>query len=436
MSNRLYTPESSALTTICREWYVTFGAMTLAVVLSLWVHPLWMPLIDLGLAVALALFGPGRKVMPGEPCGRLTIITVYILLATGLVSFSINLAYHTSFIRFFFDISTLNHSIPYITSLVLFPICTLIAGLAGTSRLSAKHARLCHLHNEYNPSQPMFGRVVHGTYRSMLRRMALMGGIISVIDWAYYFLCYSNMSINTPDRFFFFVVPGAMYVWSIIYVHQAYSTLTLTNGRIIRASGGQGVSNRSTLTDSAVIRFLVIHNGNLLLNVSPATVDECSVDTPVTEVKPLSFKGDMEIARRDFEHLSGVTDFNIRKLYKSENPIRHNTIYHYLIHIPDDASTGRLHGEWTPLDGVDRMLKMGVVTPQFADEIFRVYTTAMAWKTYDRKGRRLYPIRNYHPNFRLADIHKWDVDYEDNHWLRVSRINQDAPLWFLRRLWL
>ncbi len=58
MSNRLYTPESSALTTICREWYVTFGAMTLAVVLSLWVHPLWMPLIDLGLAVALALFGP------------------------------------------------------------------------------------------------------------------------------------------------------------------------------------------------------------------------------------------------------------------------------------------------------------------------------------------------------------------------------------------
>ena len=79
------------------------------------------------------------------------------------------------------------------------------------------------------------------------------------------------------------------------------------------------------------------------------------------------------------------------------------------------------------------MMKTGLLAPVLCDEIFRVYTVAMAWKTYHRDGRRRYAIRNYRPSFRLEDIHKWDVDYEDPQWLRVSKINQDSPFWFIKK---
>ena len=55
-------------------------------------------------------------------------------------------------------------------------------------------------------------------------------------------------------------------------------------------------------------------------------------------------------------------------------------------------------------------------------------------KPNDREGRRLYDIKHYQPTFRLRDLHKWDVDYDDETWLRVRQLNQDKPLWRLRSL--
>ena len=59
----------------------------------------------------------------------------------------------------------------------------------------------------------------------------------------------------------------------------------------------------------------------------------------------------------------------------------------------------------------------------------------MAWKTYDRDGRRLYPIKNYRPTFRFRDFKTWDVDYNDLHWLDVATNNEDKPFYRLRRFW-
>lgn len=434
MNSRLSTPESNALSIICREWYISFGALTLVVVLSFWVHPLWMPLYELLIAVGLALFGPGRKIAPGLPCGRITLITVYTLLFTALISFGINVAYHTEFIHFFFDISTLNHSIPYITSLVLFPVCLVLTLFLNSKYIYAHHVRNCHLHNQYNPTQPFFGRMVHTTYRSLLNKLSVMVAIVSVIDWGYYFLCYRNNRINTPDSFFFFVIPAAIYVWSIVYVRQSYSTLRMGNGRVIKASSSTAdEQTHNVLSDSVVVRYLVIKNGELLLDISEAAIADCCVDTPLVEIKPDSFRGNVESARSDFEHRTGVSRLRIKLLYSNHDRIYNNTIYHYLVSIDEDADTTLLPGQWVGLDGIDRMMRMGMLSPQLGDEFFRIYTISMAWKTYDRKGLRKYPIRNYHPNFRLTDLYDYDVDFTDDHWLRVARFNQDNRFWPLTR---
>ena len=56
----------------------------------------------------------------------------------------------------------------------------------------------------------------------------------------------------------------------------------------------------------------------------------------------------------------------------------------------------------------------------------------MAWKTYNRKGYRLYNIKNYKPTFRIRDIKDWDVDYNDIRWIFISENNEDCYFFKLR----
>lgn len=434
MSSRLSTPESNAVARICSEWYVAFGMVTLVVVVSLWVSPLWMPLCELILAVALALFGPGRKMSANRPCGRLTTVTVYSLLLTGVVSFAITVAYRTEFVHRFFDITTLNHSIPYITSLIIFPILSVLAFFNILPAVAARHARKCHLRHEYNPGNAMFGRVVHATYRSMMLRLAFLCALISTIDWVYYSFFYHNVSINTPDRFFFLVVPAALYAWSIVNIRREYSVLALHTGRKVYADSGTPLADAGTLRDSVVLRFFVVRNNRLLVDLTEQTVLACSVDTPMIEVKSADFTVDDDSARKLFEHRTGIGDCFVRVLYSTSDPLNHNKIYHILVNIGENANTDLLHGEWVDVGTLDNLMKMGSVTPAFAHEIFRIHTITMAWKTYHSDGRRRYPIRNYRPTFRLSDLQQYDeLDYGNDHWLRVSRINQDKNLWWLRK---
>lgn len=434
MNTDFITPESKALSRICNEWYVSFGLITAVVVISLWFSPLWMPLCELLLAVVLALFGPGRKVSAAEPCGRLTIVTVYSLLLTGLVSFAIAVAYHTRFVHLIFDISTLNHSIPYITSLIIFPITAALAYFYALPSSHRRHSLKCHLRNGYNPTNAMFGRIVHGTYRSMLRKMALLCAIVSVIDWVYYFFFYRNFSINTPDRFFFFVVPAAIYAWSIISVRREYSVLALSSGRRIYAGSDAPSTPATALTDSVIMRYFVVQNNKLLVDLTEETVLTCTVDTPLVEVESSGFKADADSARKAFEHRTGITAFKIRMLYRTDDAFARNVVFHFLVTVDDTVDTDLLGGQWIDINAVNNLLKMGVVSAPFAEEIYRIYTMTMAWKTYTRDGLRRYPIPNYRPTFRLSDLHRYDeLDYSDRHWMRVSRVNQDNRWWWLRR---
>ena len=59
----------------------------------------------------------------------------------------------------------------------------------------------------------------------------------------------------------------------------------------------------------------------------------------------------------------------------------------------------------------------------------------MAWKTYDRNGRRLYPIRHYRPTFRLRDLREWTVDYDDQSWFDIAQNNEDRRFFRLRNFW-
>ena len=109
-------------------------------------------------------------------------------------------------------------------------------------------------------------------------------------------------------------------------------------------------------------------------------------------------------------------------------------VIHYAAFVDKD-STGVLEGKWTSLDEIDRLMRRSRLSADMCDEVYRIFTVTMAWKTYSREGKRLYPIKHYRPTFRLRDFRDWAVDYEDPVWLDVASNNEDRPFYRTRRLW-
>ncbi len=81
------------------------------------------------------------------------------------------------------------------------------------------------------------------------------------------------------------------------------------------------------------------------------------------------------------------------------------------------------------------MINAKQLNPLMSAETLKLYTVAMAWKTYDHNGRRRYRIKHYRPTFHIEDVKSWDVNYNDPTWLYVADNNQDTPFYHLRRIW-
>ena len=135
--------------------------------------------------------------------------------------------------------------------------------------------------------------------------------------------------------------------------------------------------------------------------------------------------------------ISGLSPVKLKFAYVNENTVTLSNTLHYLCFFDKEEQLRgiKTSGELYRIDQVLRMVNGGEVSPVLESELRRIYTVALTWKTYSSTGTRLYAVRNYRPTFRLRDISKWNVDYNDKNWLSVAAVNQDKPFWRLRRFW-
>ena len=182
-----------------------------------------------------------------------------------------------------------------------------------------------------------------------------------------------------------------------------------------------------------LVRFLVLSGDRILLSEQ----SDGLIDTPVKKTMTRREEISLDEARHEFADMSGTKDFDLKFLYSESGYVNGTNVIHFAAFLPDAAESHdlRVRGQWNTIDQLDRQLKAHKLTPLLMSELHRIYNITMAWKTYDRDGRRLYPIKNYHPTFRLRDFKKWDVDYTDLHWLDIASNNEDRPLFRLRRFW-
>lgn len=408
----------SLVQSLWTNWAVAFGAIALSLILGRFLPKVWVPFPIFIIAYLELVFMRRRQVSPMGGCTVMLHVSILTLFWSSIVMLLINIINSKMMFDNIIDWSSTNSDLPFITCLVIFPVMVLMSLWVMITGYGESKKNVSNLIATNGVVTSLFQREARYQVQLMLFISASMTGV----QLWYYFNYYINVNLNTPDVFFFTWMPVALYVFSLYFVWNRYDNMAALIGPIAVNESNSGVT----------VRYLVLSGDRMLLTLNQFD----RWDTPaVSHLEKLNSVNE-DLIRRTFENISGCKDFELRYLYETGLTNLIPEMKHYAAFIstenyPDDNN----QGTWFTLDQLDRLIKTSQLAVELTDEIYRIFTITMAWKTYDTEGRRLYPIKHYRPTFRLRDLKNWKVDYNDLSWFSVANNNQDRPFFHTRRLW-
>lgn len=400
------------------EWAYSFGACIVPVLLACAVSLFVMPAIVLVIAWALNILAEAERSKHGSHCLLIMKQTSEALTISVVIM-----------ILCIFVHSRIVDDLPFVTTTIIFTTMAVKLLIFIFTHNFNNFCRDCKVRNGLSPHDAFVGNMLHNESKYQLKIAIILSTVISIICWLYFIFECHGSSFPTKSIDAIVGISVLLYVISLIYVACAY---TYTVHFMQKANINNCNNNITTL------RYLVLRGDSLLVadipnKFSPETT---AIDTPASV--NIAYTRDVpdNIAIERFEALSNCTGFRLRTLYNNCSFAENANVFHYAIIVDDNKplpDNWALGDGWVSLDRINRAWRFGELSPALAAEIHRIFTITMAWKTYDRNGNRLYPIKNYYPTFRLRDFKNWDVDYGDMHWIYVSENNQDKPMFKVRK---
>ncbi len=405
------------------NWAISAGAITVVMLLALFVPKSWMPMPVFALAYFELLYMRRSQAFDININTSMMRVSVQTLFWSATAMLIINILNSRMLLDNYINWSNSSKENPFVTCLVIFPImafCSLWVILSRNVRNIHIIARIRQ--NAISADSGVVSALYRREANYQAQLMLLLSITMNVVEWWYYFQYYINVNMNTPDKFFFNFMPLAVYVLSLFFMWTRYQNLAVVIGPLATTERRKGV----------MVRYLIFEGDNILL--SPNEFERW--DTPAIAFIGRREATDEKSIRNAFAEMVGNEDFQTRFLYATSADNIQMEITHYAVFLPEGKQPdGWELSNWFTLDQIDKLLKSAQLSAELSDEIYRIFTITMAWKTYDREGKRLYPIKHYRPTFRLRDLKDWTVDYGDLSWLSVAEINQDRPFFRTRKLW-
>ncbi len=404
------------------NWVIAFGSLTLPMVLSMFVPSLWVPIAILIEVYVLASLRRGGVVGILGNCSVLLGIAVRTLAVAAIVMFGILLLCTDWVIPTQYQIELYNAEIPFVVCLVIFPISAVFCTISLTTGLDSHTCRTCQRLHGFYAGDRLDATFYFREARYQTIILLCISVVMGALEYAYFFTAYININLSKPDHFFFSFMPLALYIISVVVMRGRYITL----GQLMEMM----VAGTSIDTVNTLVRFLVFDRDNLLLTLD----GNQRWDTPAKGRVPHTNRMSPRQASDLFQDITGYEKFELKYCYTNDAfGVGTNTIHFAAFVQPDTAA--REGEKWFSPYLLDQGLATNTLSPMLASELYRIHTITMAWKTYDRNGRRLYPVKHYRPTFRLRDLRNWTVDYDDAHWLGVARFNEDKRFFRVQRLW-
>lgn len=425
---------SAAIVGLWRNWAVAVGLLMVLTVLAPVVPRQWLVPVNVIFYVLLQMYHAQLRRRDVPSCSRLIqqvsavmLVTAIVLVVLSFLSKGDNLHELTG--------QPYDMNSPLIVILITAPVATVVTLCYWLNKREPLVCQQCKMRYGNVIEHGFVGDLYRKEWRYQTKLLFMLSLALSVVDWGYYLLHYVNTNLNRADLFFFIWMPLAMYVLSLIYLGLRYHSFWIyycqkDEEHFVERPG------------STMLRYLVICNDKLLLNFYPTEAHYANgarvkrFDTPVVARLPYHERENMGEAVRIFKEITGIGDAEIRLAYDSPDAITYRNVFHYFAFLRDDAELmdSSLEGEWLTWGNMQQLAKQGILDRDLVSELQRIYRIAMAWKTYDSEGRRLYKIKHYRPTFRLRDLRNWEVDFNDYRWLKVARNNQDSCWYSLRRL--
>ncbi len=407
-------------------WIVNFGSISAFAACGLFIPDKWMPFFGFSLLLVIWIYANKNLLHHRHNCSLLNYYTIYTISLCATSMLVINLT-HTHWFHDARASLNLNQQGPFISSMWVMTFAAILYAIALWRRGKPAYCHACKAQNDTSVQYALKANVYHREMILQLRMMFWLCLIMSAIGWAYYSFFYINVNINVSDAFFYYIIPMVVFGLSVIYLAVQYSNLHF------EAVVTPAVLN---IDSCSQVRFMIVRGEKIMLKevARDHGANLGMWDTPAVATLPDAAESDLGHAHDIFANLSGTEHFALRDLFVTSS--QDCRVAHYAVFLDhDDTEMPRLQGNWFNLYEIDMMMRTGLVARPFAYAMHRVYTMTLAWKTYDTNGKRLYPIKNYRPTFRLSDFKDWDVDYNDLQWLNIAKYNEDMPFFRLRKFW-
>lgn len=425
---------ASGIFALWQGWAVTIGSFMLLILGSLFIPKVWLPVVAFGLQVALFAATRQNRLGTSPSCYLLPFLASRVMFWSGIIMLIINLCYRYGLISYFSEPSYVNNDIPFITVLIVTPVATVVALWAMIRGKRITHCADCAMRHGTAAERGFLGVLFAQEGPYQVKSLLVFSAFLSIASWIYYIFFYINTDLNRPDHFFFVWLP-------LIYTLATYIFMAVRYAGVWSYYCHNVEFNCHNEFRATRLRFIIVCGDSMLLK----EMDEADghgivhgkLDTPVSLYVHYQKSMSDYQARQYFEANSGLRDFDLRFMYSGETGNAETNFFHYIVTLNDPAAINgtRISGKWYSLSTVENLINNRRVASLLSSEVMRLWVVTMAWKTYDTYGRRLYKIKNYVPTFRLRDIGKWDVDFNDPRWIHIYYNNQDKPFWRLRRFW-
>lgn len=425
---------TSAIFGMWRNWIICVGTLAVLCFVAPLLSRVWTaPLCLLGyffLVVVQRVLGNGD--VPN--CSRLFKVTQVVLM---IMTVGLAVAYLVVHNGSSYELTgqPFTEKVPFLPILVTAPIAAIVSFCFLAQKTEPRVCQLCHMRYGNVVEHGFVGDLYRREWRYQTKLLGIACLLLGAVDWTYYIVHYVNVNLNRADCFFFMWMPILFYFLSVIYLGIRYYSLWMY---YCHNDEGHLIEKPSSTT----IRFMVICKDRVLLDMCQTDAHFANgqiikrFDTPASYVLPYVENFSEEQAKSMFAEKTGIRNAEMRLMYASPDHVTYRNIFHFFAFIDDfeETAESNLQGEWLSLGELRQLMAQHLVGRDMCSEMGRIYRVAMAWKTYDREGNRLYKIKHYRPTFRLKDIRNWDVDYNDEEWLKVGSFNADSPLFRFRKI--
>lgn len=422
---------SKSIVSLWVNWALSMGAVCLLIATAPVIKPKLVPVMALILEMVLVMFS--HRSRSNYSCMRLIYISEIILFFSAVLLAAI---YLYVWVYGFGEITgqPSNPDNPQLPVLVIAPVSLIVGAFYLIRGTRSGYCFNCIRNNGGRTDRGFLDQILFRETQIQLKSLTALSALMTLITWSYYLLFYNNISINQSDTYFFVLFPAGLFLTTLIVFGMRYygMWLHLTNSE---------TTMRFMKRSATIVRYLIICGDKMLLSKSansddPLSSDDLLIDTPLSFSLDYTETVTLHQAKEYFRNASEIPA-EIRPLYESHDTDLYQNLFHFAAFVNEselDKTAETFHASWLSLQEINEMMRHGLVSSLLNAEIHRIYNVAMAWKTYDKNGHRLYPIRHYRPTFHLRDMIKWDVDYNDPVWIKVAHLNEDSKFFRARSI--